>query len=67
MACPYLWGKYVRTCSASSEAYVPGVFELREYCCDGRYERFLVCPVYRSSGRDHACGASEDRQGRATL
>ncbi len=49
MACPYLWGRYLRSCSAARDVYVPSRFEFHEYCQPERYDRFCLCPVYRGS------------------
>lgn len=45
MKCPFLAGKYMYSCSASKEVYVPSVFELEEYC---KNTRFKLCPFYYS-------------------
>jgi len=64
MSCPYLWGKYLRSCSASREVYVPTVLEFHEYCSPDRYDRFCLCPVYRGSGRSLADSEKEPLDGR---
>ncbi len=43
MKCLFLKGKYMLSCSARREVYVPSIFELGEYC---RSTRYKVCPLY---------------------
>ena len=43
MKCLFLKGRYMLSCSARREVYVPSIFELGEYCKCSRYK---VCPFY---------------------
>ena len=43
MSCSFLKGRYVVSCGATKEVYVPSSFELEEYCTCGRH---TVCPFY---------------------
>jgi hypothetical protein len=43
MKCPFLKGRYMFSCSARREVYVPSIFELGEYC---KTTRWRVCPLY---------------------
>jgi hypothetical protein len=43
MKCLFLKGRYMLSCSARREVYVPSIFELGEYCKSTRYK---VCPFY---------------------
>jgi hypothetical protein len=43
MKCLFLKGRYMFSCSARREVYVPSTFELGEYCKSTRYK---VCPFY---------------------
>jgi len=43
MKCPFLSGKYMSSCTAQKEGYVPSAFELEEYCVQVLYPS---CPVY---------------------
>ena len=44
MNCPYLSGKYFKSCAVSREAYVPSTYEMDEYCATNRHS---LCPCYR--------------------
>jgi len=46
MKCPFLKGRYMFSCSARREVYVPSTFELGEYC---RSTRCRVCPFYAAA------------------
>ncbi len=46
MKCPYLQGKYVQSCAASKEVYVPSQFEFAEYCTHSGHK---ICPNYYRS------------------
>ena len=50
MKCLFLKGRYMFSCSARREVYVPSIFELGEYCKSTRYK---ICPFY--------CAAQDDR------
>ena len=43
MHCPFLAGKYFKSCTVSREVYVPSAFETEEYCTNNRY---TLCPFY---------------------
>ncbi len=43
MNCPMLTGKYMLSCTALKEVYVPSVFELQEYC---KKSLHTMCPLY---------------------
>ncbi len=43
MKCPHLQGKYLLSCKASRDVYVPSQFEFDEYCKQGRH---TMCPLY---------------------
>ncbi len=43
MRCPLLTGKYMLSCSALKEVYVPSAFELEEYC---KKPLYTMCPFY---------------------
>ena len=43
MRCPFLRGKYMLSCTANREVYIPSLFELDEYCKNGRHK---MCPYY---------------------
>jgi hypothetical protein len=43
LRCPYLTGKYFKSCSVSKEPYVPSAFEMEEYCISSRHS---MCPFY---------------------
>ncbi len=49
MKCPFLTGRYMYTCTANSEAYIPSQFELEEYC---RGKRHTMCPFYMKFDTD---------------
>ncbi len=46
MKCPYLQGKYLQSCKASREVYIPSQFEFNEYCTHNGHK---ICPVYSRS------------------
>ncbi len=43
MKCPYLQGKYLQSCKASREVYIPSQFEFDEYCTHNGHK---ICPFY---------------------
>ncbi len=43
MGCPFLAGKYMLSCAALREVYIPSDFEFGEYC---KNIRFKMCPFY---------------------
>lgn len=43
MRCPFLTGKYMLSCTANKEVYIPSFLELKEYCRSGRHK---MCPFY---------------------
>ena len=49
MACPFLTGKYMFSCGALREVYVPSAFEFDEYC---KQDRYKICPFYVKSEND---------------
>ena len=49
MQCPFITGKYMFSCKALKEVYVPSEFELGEYC---RQSRHKICPFYCKSVAD---------------
>jgi hypothetical protein len=46
MKCPFLHGKYLQSCVASREVYIPSEFEFQEYCTHSRHK---ICPLYSRS------------------
>lgn len=46
MKCPYLQGKYLQSCKASKDVYVPSQFEFSEYCTNSIH---TMCPLYSTS------------------
>jgi len=46
MKCPYLHGKYLQSCVASREVYIPSQFEFKEYCTHSGHK---ICHLYSSS------------------
>ncbi len=46
MKCPMLTGKYMFSCKALKEVYIPSIFELEEYC---RKSLHTMCPFYMKS------------------
>ncbi len=46
MKCPLLKGKYMITCTAVQEGYIPSLFELEEYC---RQAKHRTCPLFRAA------------------
>jgi hypothetical protein len=57
MSCVFLVGNYMQSCNATREAYVPSLFEQREYCMSGRYK---LCPLYCKSETANVYGERED-------
>ena len=51
MNCPYLWGVYLHSCSATRNVYVPGALEYKNYCAPQNASRFSRCPNYRRTSR----------------
>ncbi len=49
MACPYLQGVDLYSCSATRDVYIPSRFELREYCTSAKYDYFRLCVSYSSA------------------
>ncbi len=49
MACPYLKGVDLYSCSATRDVYIPSRFELREYCTSAKYEYFHLCISYSAA------------------
>ncbi len=49
MHCPFLEGKYMLSCRALGEVYVPSTFDLDEYC---GHDRHKICPFYCTSETD---------------
>ncbi len=43
MECPFLTGKFMFSCAAKKEVYVPSTFEIDEYCKNDRHK---ICPHY---------------------
>ncbi len=43
MKCPFLKGNYVLHCCAEDKMYIPGSFEIQEYCCSINHK---ICPLY---------------------
>ncbi len=43
MECPFLTGKFMFSCTAKKEVYVPSAFEIDEYC---KTDRYKICPHY---------------------
>ena len=43
MRCPMLTGKYMLSCTALKEVYVPSIFEFEEYC---KKPLHTMCPFY---------------------
>lgn len=43
MQCHYLTGKYMYSCTARREVYVPSAYESKEY---SNNERHKICPLY---------------------
>ncbi len=56
MKCPYLRGKYLKSCKASREVYIPSQFEFDEYCTHTGYK---ICPHYTKSIFDGVSIASD--------
>jgi len=49
MKCPYLRGKYLQSCEAAKEVYIPSQLEFKEYCTrDGHG----LCPFYTKAAYD---------------
>ncbi len=51
MKCPHLQGRYLQSCKASRDVYVPSQFEYEEYCRHGRH---TMCPLYFRSLSERA-------------
>lgn len=43
MKCRFFTGKFMMSCRANADIYVPSSFETQEYCRTGRHK---VCPLY---------------------
>ncbi len=43
MRCPFISGKYFKSCSVGREPYVPSAFEMAEYCTTTRH---TLCPFF---------------------
>jgi hypothetical protein len=43
MKCGFFTGKFMMTCKANANVYVPSSFEMQEYCGSIRHK---VCPFY---------------------
>lgn len=50
MKCPFLTGKYFKSCTVSREPYVPSAFETEEYCASSRH---TLCPFYAKRQSEH--------------
>ena len=48
MHCPMLTGKYMLSCTARKEVYVPSIFEFEEYC---KAPLHTMCPFYMKMDR----------------
>ena len=46
MTCPYLWGMYLRSCSAARGIHVPDRADREQYCAPPRNTGFPLCPLY---------------------
>jgi len=60
MGCPYLSGKYMLSCTALREVYIPSAFELGEYCKNVRYK---MCPFYIKRESASNVGTGSDSKG----
>lgn len=43
MKCCFFMGRFMMTCKANADVYVPSSFEIEEYCGNIRHK---VCPLY---------------------
>ncbi len=62
MNCPLVKGKYMLSCGASAQVYVPSRFELDEYCKNTRYK---ICPFYFKALSDGKIKFSQISESRA--
>jgi hypothetical protein len=46
MACPFLKGLDLYSCSATRDVYIPSRFELKEYCTSTKYNFFHLCSAF---------------------
>lgn len=59
MKCPFLTGKYMFSCSARKEGYVPSARELEEFCTKSLHS---MCPLFMSNDHGTAKPAKADEK-----
>lgn len=54
MKCRFLKGRYVLHCNAEGKMYIPGSFEIQEYCNGNGHK---ICPLYFKVDAQEKMGA----------
>ena len=62
MTCPYLWGTYLHSCSASDDVYIPDSGTLRLACSAGPGNHFSRCPHFQRASLYPLRGQTENEQ-----